>query len=479
MTDEEAASRALIVSRVFLILLASLVVVAALSVLALRGLVADGAYYFVVLLERRWPTTVEPGRIFAHLLTQWPLVVGLQAGITDIPTLRYLHSLGLYYLAPVHLVLCYWMVPHAQRDALVWPLLSLFAGSLNAWFAAVTESHVLTFLFWPLALFLVYGRFADTHKLILFVLLSLATLLSYETMAAQGLLLAGISLSRVKSSKTSTERTVWLSTTGVFLAGVVIASYFALYPRKPANRAAFVSGVFRFTGATIYDLNYPVLLSVLGLALVGGFFFCGSLKPRISGYLLGAFGTGAAAVAFAPIVLPESLRPLQQFQARAWIGFLPVALGIAMLVARRWRPSPTGFRFALATVTLLAFAQLSWHICATGQWHGYTQVFKNDLRMHAGFVPFESSGLARTRVGMQVIRNLTWEFTVQLMSIALAPNGQVSTIIGVPGGNWWPYDPDERNDPANFQRPMDAGSLPRLERYGVDYSRYLQALGRG
>jgi hypothetical protein len=66
-----------------------------------------------------------------------------------------------------------------------------------------------------------------------------------------------------------------------------------------------------------------------------------------------------------------------------------------------------------------------------------------------------------------------------LMSIALAPNGQVSTIIGVPGGAWWPYEPEERNDPANFQRPMDARSLPRLERYGVDYSRYLEALGRG
>ena len=479
MTDEEAASRALIVSRVFLILLAYLVIAAALSVLALRGLVADGAYYFIVLLERRWPTTVEPGRIFAHVLTQWPLVIGLKAGITDIQTLRYLHSLGLYYLAPAHLALCYWVVPRAQREALVWPLLSLFAGSMNAWFVTVTESHVLTFLFWPLALFMVYGRFAETRKLLLFVLLSFAALLSYETMAAQGLLLASISLWRAQSSRASIERTVWLCTTGVFLAGTAIASYFALYPRKPANRAGFVSGVFRFAGTSIDDLNYPVLLSVLGLSLVATFFLWGSLKPRLSRYLLGAFGTAAAVVAFAPILQPESLRPIQQFQARAWIGFLPVALGITMLVTRRWRPSPAGFRLGMAALTLLAFAQLSWQIGATGQWHGYTQLFKTELQTHRGFVPFESSALVRTQVGIQIVRNLTWEFTVQLMSIALAPNGQVSTIIGVPGGAWWPYDPEERNDPANFQRPMDARSLPRLERYGVDYSRYLEALGRG
>jgi hypothetical protein len=220
------------------------------------------------------------------------------------------------------------------------------------------------------------------------------------------------------------------------------------------------------------------LLSVLGLSLVGAFFLWGDLAPRVSRYLLGAFGTGAAVVAFAPILQPESLRPVQQFQARSWIAFLPVALAIAMLVARRWSPRLAGFRLGVATLTVLAFAQLSWHIAATGQWHGYTSVFKAELGAHPGFVPFESSGLAQPQVGIQVIRNLTWEFTVQLMSIALAPNGKVSTIIGVPGGAWWPYSPGERNDPANFQRPMDERSLPRLERYGVDYSRYLQALGQ-
>jgi len=476
VTEEEASSRAVLVSRVFLILLGYLTIVAALSVLALRGLVADGAQYFIVLLERRWPTTVEPSRIFAHALTQWPLVLGLQAGITDIPTLRYLHSLGLYYLAPVHLALCYWIVPRAQRDALLWPLLSFFAGSMNAWFVAVTESHVMTFLFWPLALFLVYGRFAETGKLLLFLLFSFASLLAYETMAAQGLLLAGISLWRAGTARTLTERTVWLSSTGVFLAGVTIALYFVLHPRKEANRAGFVSGMSQFMGTGRDDLNYPVILSVVALTLVLGFLLWGTLRPWLSGYLLGAFGSVAAIVAFAPILKPESLRPIQQFQARAWIGVLPVVIGIAMLAARRWSPKPAAFRLGLAVMTLLAFAQLSWHIVATGQWHGYTGIFRTELGLGPGFVVFESSGLARPQTGIQVIRNLTWEYTVPFLSIALAPDRKVSTIIGAPSGAWWPYDPEERNDPKNFQNPVDVRSLPRLERYGIDYSQYLQAL---
>jgi hypothetical protein len=461
---------------VFLILLGYLTIVTALSVLALRGLVADGVYYFIVLLERRWPTTVEPSRIFAHALTQWPLVLGLNAGIADIPTLRYLHSFGLYYLAPVHLALCYWLVPRAHRDALVWPLLSMFAGSMNAWFVAVAESHVMTFLFWPLALFMAHGRFAETGKLLLFLLLSFASLLAYETMAAQGLLLAAISLWRARTARTLPERTVWLSTSGVFLAGATLAFYFVLHPRKEANRAGFVSGMFRFMGTSMGDLNYPVVLSMVALALVLGFFLWGAMQPRLCRYLLGAFGVAAAVVAFAPILRPESLRPIQQFQARAWIGFLPVAIAIAMLVAHRWSPRPEAFRLGVAVMTLLAFSQLSWQTVATAQWYGYTRVFRTELGVRPGFVLFESSGLARSQVGIQVIRSLTWEFTVPVMSIALAPNGKVSTIIGVPSGDWWPYDPEERDDPLAFQRPMDARSLPRLERYGVDYSRYLRAI---
>jgi hypothetical protein len=464
VTEEDAPSRALLVSRVFLILLGYLTIVTALSVITLRGLVADGAYYFIVLLERRWPTTIEPSRIFAHALTQWPLVLALKAGITDIPTLRYFHSVGLYYLAPLHLVLCYWIVPRAQRDALIWPLLSLFAGSMNAWFVAVTESHVMTFLFWPLALFMVYGRFAETSKLLLFLVLSFATLLSYETMAVQGLLLAGISLWRAKGARTSIEQTVWLSTTGVFLAGVIIAIYFALYPRQEANRAGFVSGIFRFMGTSMADLNYPVLLSVAALALVGGCFLWGSVKPRLRRHVLTGFGAAATIVAFAPVLRPESFRPVQQFQARAWIGFLPVVLGTAMLAARRWGPRPIGFRLGLAVLAMLAFAQLSWQALAAGQWHGYTTVFRSELAARRGFVSFDSSGLARPQSGIQVIRDLTWEYTVPLLSIALAPSGKVSTIIGVRGDVWWPFD------------PMEPCSLPRLERYGVDYSQYLQAL---
>ena len=156
-----------------------------------------------------------------------------------------------------------------------------------------------------------------------------------------------------------------------------------------------------------------------------------------------------------PIVSPDSLRPVQQFQARPWVGALPVALAVLMLAVRRRPPNPAVFRMALGLLVILALAQTTWQVIATAQWHGYTGAFKEELQGHTGFVSYEASGLAR---------NLTWNYTNAYMSIALAPAGNVSTIIGVPRGAWQPFDPRDRQ------------ALPKLDRYGVDYSRYLRAL---
>jgi hypothetical protein len=101
---------------------------------------------------------------------------------------------------------------------------------------------------------------------------------------------------------------------------------------------------------------------------------------------------------------------------------------------------------------------------ATAQWYGYTHVFREELARHTGFVPFESSELARERIGIQALRRLTWNYTNAFMSIALSPSGQVASIIGVPRGMWQPFD------------PTDPKALPDLARYGVVYSRYVEAL---
>jgi hypothetical protein len=449
---------------VFVLLGGLFLLVSCVAVMASRGLVADGAYYFIAILQHPWPTTFEHGRLAAHALTQWPLVLAVQLGLTDFVALRFIHSLGLFYLGPLHLLLCWWFIPGGEEQDLFWPLLSLFAGSINAWFVAMTEAHVLSWLFWPLVMFLVHGELRHRLQAAVFTLLAISSAVAYETMALQGLLLAGLALAR-RGEGTEADRWIWAVIAGWFLVGAGVGTYFALNPRSPENREGFLAGLLQFAGTGRGDLNYPVLLSFGVLALITIVLLMGPFRRRPFQTLLGAVAAAGMLVAVWPIFKPDSLRPVQQFQARAWIGLLPVGLAVLMLLLRRRPPQPAAFRMALWFLVALGLAQMTWHMGATAQWYGYTRIFREELARHTGFIAFETSELSRDRVGIQALRNLTWNYTNGFMSIALAPSGHVSSIIGVPRGNWQPFD------------PTNPKALPKLGRYGVDYSRYLESLG--
>lgn len=213
-------------SLIYVVVFAYFVFATILAIVSWRGLVADGVGYFISLLGRRWPTTFESSRIFAHVIVQWPVVFALRAGVTDITTLLYVHSFGLYYLGPLQLILCYLIVPRDKRIDLIWPLISLFAGSINEWFVAVTESHVMTFIFWPLVLFMLYGRIDQRIRFLVFLGLTCASLLLYETMAVQGLILAGFALWRRRQVYRVAERILWLAVAGWFFLGTSLGNLF-------------------------------------------------------------------------------------------------------------------------------------------------------------------------------------------------------------------------------------------------------------
>jgi hypothetical protein len=446
-----------------LLLSSYLTLAAGVAVLASRGLVADGAFYFITLLESGRPSTFEHGRLAAHALTQWPVVLALHLGITDFIGLRLVHSAGLYYLGPLHLLVCWWFLPAGRKEAFFWPLLSLFAGSINAWLTAMTEAHVMTWLFWPLVLFMARGDDRRRSHLVVVGLLALASVTAYETMALQGLLLAGLAFVRAAKAR-ELARKAWAAVAVWFLVGVAVAVYFSVNPRSVENRGGFAVGLLRFAGTGPDDLNYPVLLSLAILAAIVATLLVGPLSARVFQTLMAAIMVVGIMVAMSPVFAPASVRAIQQFQARAWVGLLPVALALLMFWMDRRKIDPAAFGMAVAMLVVLGLAQTTWQTLATAQWHGYTRVFKEEMSRQPGFIPYETTGLIRERSGIQVLNSLTWNYTNPYMSIALAPAGHVSAIIGVPRGQWQPFD------------PRDPKALPELSRYGVDYSSYRQAL---
>jgi len=403
-----------------------------------HGLVADGVNYFRVLLQTRFPTTLESSRIFAHVVTQWPIVLTLRAGVTDITTLLYVHSFGLYYFGPLQLVLCYLIVPRDKRKDLIWPLISLCAASMNGWFQSNSASHIMTYTFWPIILFMLHGKPDQKIYFIVFLCLVFASILFYETMAVQGLVLIGMALWRCHQCSQVRERILWLAVGLWFVLGRSVAIYFILNPRDIHNRDGLMSATFRLAGTHISDLNYPVIISIIALCLIVFLLFVREISGKTFVMLIGAFAIAAVLAAFTPVLIPNSLDQIRQHAARSWIGVLPVGLVLAMIILRRQNAnwSAVAFERVMIVVGILAFSQLTWQNLATAQWRGYIKVFQTELSQHEGFIPYEESPMAIQSSGIQVIRKLNWGWTNPLMSIVLAPGGRVSTIFGASPGRW-------------------------------------------
>src|SRR5215468_8169202 len=75
-----------------------LIVFVVYMVVAERGLVADAPGYVVRILLDHGFNFQEPGRRAAELLYQWPVVLAVRLGVTDLPTLGRLYALGCTYL---------------------------------------------------------------------------------------------------------------------------------------------------------------------------------------------------------------------------------------------------------------------------------------------------------------------------------------------------------------------------------------------
>ena len=132
----------------------------------------------------------------------------------------------------------------------------------------------------------------------------------------------------------------------------------------------------------------------------------------------------------------------------------------------RLRLDGTGRRLVLLVAAILAVGQITWQVTATAQWSGRLSLFRGVLAGGSGLMPFEQTPLAQERIGLQAVRPLGWAWTDPLLSIVLAPHGQVAAIVSAPSTvGWQPFDPS---------RPDDLPPVP-----GIDYSRYREALAAG
>src|SRR5438067_6025724 len=94
------------------------------SVSEMRGMFADGSNYIVHVLASEDFYLLEPARKVVQLLQQSFLILGIQSGVTDLPTLARLFTLGALGWPIILTASCWLILPPREKGWIVGPLIN-------------------------------------------------------------------------------------------------------------------------------------------------------------------------------------------------------------------------------------------------------------------------------------------------------------------------------------------------------------------
>lgn len=304
---------------------------------------SDGAFYFTIILDHARFTEIAPARLYAEYLSQWPLVLAVRAGVTDLALLEFCFGFGLWFPWALGFVLSLYAT--RERPALLFfYVLSVACLNLSAWSVFIGEHLVLLSVAWPVLFLAILRRPLNFTEQVLMTLLLVVHLRLYESAVATGSLFSVIFAFRIWLARTARER--WLSVAFLLLslASVVIALNWILFPRDAGNRSSFL-------GAILASLLHPypwmgvgfVVLMTIGklfrskIALMAAWvvpLVIGALSLLSPGILAGiAFSTRTLSLTALPLLMTVAiLFSLSKIQVSRQLANLTSLLVLAISI---------------------------------------------------------------------------------------------------------------------------------------------------
>lgn len=210
---------------------------------------SDGSFYFAIILDNGTFTNIAPSRAHAEWMTQWPLVLGVRSGITNLATLENLFGLGIWFPWVLSFVISLYAT--RERPALIFLLLISFASlNLAAWSLIYGEHLVLLCLAWPIFYFGILRRPLNLTEQVFTALLLVAHLRLYESTVVTGSIFAVVFGFRTWLARSPRERWGSAVLTALAISSAAIALTWILFPRDADNRSSFL-------GAIIASLAHP------------------------------------------------------------------------------------------------------------------------------------------------------------------------------------------------------------------------------
>jgi hypothetical protein len=429
------------------------------AIFSLRCLYADGSFQFTETLKAGDFALESENRYGAWFVEQLPAVSLIKLGLHNLYFLQLAFGVGCFLPWAISMLFCHLMAP--RHFWLV--MLASAAGQLNAAFMAVGECNITHACFWPVLFAVLFVRPLTPLAAGMMIISALILVFSYESMFFLGPPLAVLAAQRawVRNEK-NWARIALASSAALLLLGAWVALNSILYPQYPGNLGGFKHGlkVMLFHPAWTVGWTFVWIMLMIVACLTHQRFAGSYLKLKLS--LLAA---ATAVWGFWPIFDLNHLRPDRQYDDRSLQLLVPLALlVVAWVMTRRpkWFESCRHYLVAFSAALLLA--QSLWQITATWQWNGFVGIWRGVLASRSGPVSLSGTTLGITALQGQYLK-FDWWWANPTLSIMLAPQGRVRSVIVAPDWTiWQPFNPLEPTD------------LPKLQRYGIDYSDYTIAV---
>ena len=221
------------------------------AVSEMRGMFADGSNYIVHILASEDFYLLEPARKLVQILQQSLLILGIQFGVTDLPTLARLFTLGALGWPIIVTASCWLVLPRGQKGWIIGPLINLVALCPMTSLAAIGEGMIASCLLW-IIFFLVLFRTQSIWGALLAISVTALGAVTHETAAMFFIGLAALAIMRMRD-RSRVER---LTQFAISAAAIWSACYLIsviLHPRDLANRADFLIGIL---GLAFVELHW-------------------------------------------------------------------------------------------------------------------------------------------------------------------------------------------------------------------------------
>ena len=440
-----------------------------LAIVAGRHLYGDGSWFLIKMLSENhvaiWNVhgwhDFFVGRFGAFAYQEYPTLLAARLHVRNPKLLSLIYGTTLFSFKPLSILLCYRFA--RDKRLVIFPLLTLFAVTMNSEVYLVSETHLMTALFWPALFGLLFCRELKGFNLVAMIVVSAPLLLCYEAMAIYSPFLCAACVYRYFAIA-NCRRERWLC--GIFFVwygvSTVLAVLAIVFPRDASNREGFLrSLLFIFRHNHVSARVSCIILVLCGLIIL--------IPERFRKALNGLTALAVLCSLAIPVYIirhPQLTHFGMHILARTMNASVPLVLTCAFVVVflHLMRIGMAQYKKLFVVAAVLGMCQCGWSMVATMQWSNMLTMLRAELRTHSGPLPLEQTSLYQSTVDGQPMRNLHADWPVMSLSILYSDDRMVRTIILPPPTAFLPFD------------PFAAALLPDLSHYGIRYDVYREVL---